>query len=673
MRFLITGLLISLAIVSSSLSQNIEGINSVYVDDNAPSDPGPQDSAVSDPNEDGTQEHPFDMIQEAIDAAKNGDIVVVLDGMYWETIDFSGKSIIVTSFNPNAKSDELPPYPVIDGNGQGPVVTFNQGEDPNTELSGLEIRGGLSDMGAAIQCLGSDPMISNCLIAGNQTSDPGFGTIVYCVDSNSIIENCTIVNNYAGETGAAVYLNLSDVAISNSIIRGNTPQQIMVESGNDPIVVYCDTQGEWPGEGNIDSDALFASAGYWADPADPNLMPIEPNDPNASWIEGDYHLMSKTGRWDPVFMSWVKDKSMSPCVDAGDPVSPYANEPEPNGERINMGAYGGTTQASLSRVLRTLTISSTNGGSVTTPGEGAFTYDDGTQAEVSATSDDLYYFLKWTGSAVDAGKVADPESANTTVLMDGDYTLKANFATVCFDLSTSSTSGGSVTNPGEGEFTICGNFLISLEAAADPHYHFVNWTGTAVNMVVHLDDPITSVFVLGDYSVSANFAIDTHTLTISSTEGGSVITPGEDTFEYDYGTEVSVGAAPDEHYHFVGWTGSAVDAGKVADPGSANTTVSVEGDYTLVANFEIDTYILTICSTDGGCVTTPGEGMFEYAYGTVVDLVATPDECHRFKYWTGPVADPQSASTTVTITEDTTVEAVFVKKVCPPEPCPEPE
>jgi hypothetical protein len=140
--------------------------------------------------------------------------------------------------------------------------------------------------------------------------------------------------------------------------------------------------------------------------------------------------------------------------------------------------------------------------------------------------------------------------------------------------------------------------------------------------------------------------------------------------EYDYGTEVSIVANADEHYHFVGWTGTAVDAGKVADPGSASTNVIMEGDYTLIANFEIGTYILTICSTDGGSVTAPGEGVFEYDDGTVVDLVATPDDCYRFKYWLGPVDDSQSASTTVTLTEDITVEAVFVKKVCPPEPCP---
>ena len=323
----------------------------------------------------------------------------------------------------------------------------------------------------------------------------------------------------------------------------------------------------------------------------------------------------------------------------------------------------------LETQARTLTISSTNGGSVTTPGEGSFSYIDGAQVEVKTTADEYYYFLKWTGSAVDAGKVANPDSASTTVLMDGDYSLKANFASVNFNLAVSSTSGGSVIKPGEGEFVISGNYLIPLVAVADPHYCFLYWTGSAVDddMVVNDESAITSIFVLGNYDVKAHFARTTRTLTISSTEGGSVTTPGEGMFEYDYGTDVSVVATPDEHYHFVGWTGSAVDAGKVADPGSASTTVTLDGDYTLIANFEIDKHTLTICSNYGGSVTTPGEGVFEYDYGTVVDLVATPDPDHRFKFWIGPVADDLSACTTVTITEDITVEALFVwSKPLPP-------
>ena len=41
-------------------------------------------------------------------------------------------------------------------------------------------------------------------------------------------------------------------------------------------------------------------------------------------------------------------KSTSPCLDAGDPASDYSNEPEPNGGRINLGAYGNTSEATRS-------------------------------------------------------------------------------------------------------------------------------------------------------------------------------------------------------------------------------------------------------------------------------------------------------------------------------------
>ena len=64
--------------------------------------------------------------------------------------------------------------------------------------------------------------------------------------------------------------------------------------------------------------------------------------------EGDFHLKSETGRWDPEAGVWVKDDVTSPCIDAGDPEADFENEPEPNGRRVNMGAYGNTAEASKS-------------------------------------------------------------------------------------------------------------------------------------------------------------------------------------------------------------------------------------------------------------------------------------------------------------------------------------
>lgn len=82
----------------------------------------------------------------------------------------------------------------------------------------------------------------------------------------------------------------------------------------------------------------------------PTLLPsvLPATDPLAVWVEGDYHLMSQAGRWDPISGTWVKDLLTSPCLDSGAPESPTGSEPVPNGGRINMGVYGGTSQASKS-------------------------------------------------------------------------------------------------------------------------------------------------------------------------------------------------------------------------------------------------------------------------------------------------------------------------------------
>ena len=108
---------------------------------------------------------------------------------------------------------------------------------------------------------------------------------------------------------------------------------------------------------------------------------------------------------------------------------------------VNIGSYDGSSPVTLpgstvttlslagsGATLRTLTTSSTSGGYLTIPGEGAYDYSDGTNANIVAVASSNYDFVNWTGTAVTAGKVADANAASTTVTADADYTLMANFA-----------------------------------------------------------------------------------------------------------------------------------------------------------------------------------------------------------------------------------------------------
>jgi hypothetical protein len=154
-------------------------------------------------------------------------------------------------------------------------------------------------------------------------------------------------------------------------------------------------------------------------------------------------------------------------------------------------------------------------------------------------------------------------------------------------------------------------------------------------------------------------------LTITSTYGGSVITPGEGYFYYAANTTVELVAVPNEHYHFVNWTGNVSD---IADVNAAATNITMNhSSYFITANFELDPgwYSLTISSTEGGSVTTPGEGTFVYAANTTVDLAAQPNG-YPFVKWTGDVgtiANVEATATNITMYSSYSITAHFGIKI----------
>ena len=313
----------------------------LFVDDDATHDPGPADPDLSDPLEDGTAEHPFDTIQEAIDRASDEMMILVSPGTYCETLDLLDKNLQLVG------SDSEPPaYPVIDGSGAGPVVRFAGGQDPNCLLTGFVLTRGAGDMAGAVYCESSSPTIANCLIAGNRATDPN-GAAVVCRNSEAVLVNCTIAGNWGGSTGGGLLLIDSRTTLLNNIVWDNHPEAICVTGQSKPLVIYSAVAEGWPGLANRADDPLFIRPGRWQQPDGTGPADLS-SDAEAVWIGGDYHLQSRAGRWDPVSGIWIKDLFTSPGIDAGDPDSDVGQEPWPHGHRVNLGAYGATAQASKS-------------------------------------------------------------------------------------------------------------------------------------------------------------------------------------------------------------------------------------------------------------------------------------------------------------------------------------
>jgi NOL1/NOP2/fmu family ribosome biogenesis protein len=156
-------------------------------------------------------------------------------------------------------------------------------------------------------------------------------------------------------------------------------------------------------------------------------------------------------------------------------------------------------------------------------------------------------------------------------------------------------------------------------------------------------------------------------LTISSTEGGSVIDPGEETFAYDEGEVVELVAKSDEGYYFVNWTG---DVGTIADLGAPASMITMNSDCAIVANFaRIPEYRLIVSSTAGGAVISPGEGTFTYGRGAVVRLSAKAEAGYHFVTWSGDVdgvANSRAAMTMITVNGNCTIVASFEEAIFTP-------
>ncbi|MHC4623696.1 MAG: hypothetical protein ACYS4W_07315 [Planctomycetota bacterium] len=201
--------------------------------------------------------------------------------------------------------------------------------DSNSQIIDTTFTGNSADWwGGGIHNYRSEPNLSNCIIAFN-TAGIGAGGIYVSTSASLTLTNCTLADNSAPQ-GSGVACDSyqmtypSSMQVTGSILWDDA-NEILNNDGSAIGISFSNIIGDWNGPGNIDTDPCFADLD-----------------------NGDLHLISQAGRWNPYTETWVYDANTSSCIDAGDPNADRRWELWPHGKRINMGAYGGTLEASMS-------------------------------------------------------------------------------------------------------------------------------------------------------------------------------------------------------------------------------------------------------------------------------------------------------------------------------------
>ncbi|HEY33364.1 MAG TPA: hypothetical protein G4O10_09725 [Dehalococcoidia bacterium] len=251
----------------------------------------------------------------------------------------------------------------------------------------------------------------------------------------------------------------------------------------------------------------------------------------------------------------------------------------------------------------TLTMVVNGSGSVTATG-GPHEYSEDEVVNITATAASGWQFDSWTGD------VANSNSASTTVTMDASKTVTANFSEIPPGTETltltMAVNGSGSTTPAVGTHQYSEGEVINITATAASGWQFDGWTGDVPNS----NSASTTVTMDADKTATANFSeaeepVVTVTLTMAVNGSGST-TPAAGTHEYTEGDAVNITATADDGWQFDGWTGA------VADSDSANTTVTMDADKTVTANFSeapLDlsgVWRLEVFNIDSSCGPEPG-------------------------------------------------------------------
>jgi|CXWL01.1.fsa_nt_gi hypothetical protein len=295
-------------------------------------------------------------------------------------------------------------------------------------------------------------------------------------------------------------------------------------------------------------------------------------------------------------------------------------------------------------VQYSLVTSAGTGGTVSPGG----TYNAGTVVTVSATPDSTHDFAGWSGDAMGTG---NPSS----LILDRNKSVQANFALKLFALTTSATTGGNVTPGGSYPY----GTSVTVSAAPDATHRFIGWAGDASGSA-----PSILVTMTSPRNVQAIFTTKTaQTITFASPGNQLVGSPA-----FTLGASASSGLS----VTYAVLSGPATVVGsqlQVTGPGAISVQASQPGDATflpaanIIQTFSAAVpppvqYALVTSAGSGGTVSPGGT----YNTGTVVTITATPDSTHDFAGWSGDAAGT-SNPLSLTLDRNKSVQASFTPKL----------
>ncbi len=529
-------------------------------------------------------------IQQAIDEAAAGDVLCLADGEWNENL------IIEKSITILGPGDERS---VIRGQDDGRPVIEIRAPDRDTEvvvvLRGLAVFGGKCDQGDGIVVGNSVQAEITCsTISGNATGISVRGTADATIQRNRILDNrsygVALYEEPCAETQAMFIGRVAGYC--NTIRRPGEPQ------ANEKGAVCPDVLGFL----STEKGGEYIRRGLQLSSTDGGRV-IEPGEGLYAYELGTKVTVRAEADESYRFIGWSGDtgaladpKAASTTVTMDDHYSLEARF-EPRTYTIKATAdEGGTIKPSgLVQVKhgadQTFTI---------TPDEGRLIKD----------------------VLVDGRSVGAKETYTFTDVRR-DHAIHAEFCRVQRHLEVSSTDGGKVTDPGEGKFTYGHSSTVQLRAEADRGYKFVGWSGDT-HAIADPKAARTTITMGADHKIVAEFEPLRHTLDVSSTAGGEVFVPREGSHTFDHGEKVELFAEADCGYRFVRWEG---DISTIADPNAAHTTITMHGDYAIVAVFEQITYTITATAGEGGSIYP--EGKIEVGFRANQTFTITPDTCYR--------------------------------------------